>query len=96
MNIKEKLTKVKESAKRNAGDLVFWGATATGIAGYVWLIVASTKSAERQMVGIMEEAFALETARQGTLNEALARGAQVLPNGNDYWIIEADGRVSEI
>lgn len=95
MEIEENRT-WKQKLADNAGELAFWGTTCACIVGYFGIVGYAVKKSADLSRGELEmlekRTEKMEAARQ----EALASGAQVLPNGDDgFWIIK-DGQVSEV
>jgi hypothetical protein len=92
--MEKKLNTWKEKLSNNAGEITFWAVMGAGIAAYAVLIGYSVKKQGDALQDELDRAHELRLVQETAKEAARARGALVLPNGeNDYWIIEQNGRV---
>lgn len=81
--MKEKLTKVKEWTKDHKDELAAAGFVTGVFAFYAVVIGASVKAYNKQVEDYNQQ--------QQNLNEAINRGASILPGPNGgFWILERD------
>lgn len=91
----KKWESMKQKLSDNAGDIAFWGAMTACVVGYFGIVGYAVKKQGDLIETENQRNHELKMQQEALKSEALARGAQVLPKGDDtYWIIEKDGRVA--
>ncbi len=87
----------KQKLSDNAGDIAFWGTMAVAVVGYMGIVGYAIKKQGDLFESEAERDHELAKVRASLRSDALARGAKVLPRGDDLdWIIEKDGTTSVI
>jgi hypothetical protein len=85
----------KQKLADNAPDIAFWGTMTACIVGYFGLVGYAVKKQSNLLDAEAQRAHELTMQQDCAKNEALARGAQILPKGDgSYYFIEKDGRVA--
>jgi len=90
----EKLT-WKQKLAQHAPALAFWGTMTAVFVGYFGVVGYAIKKQGNLIEIENQQAHELAMQQDRSRNDALARGATVLPKGDGtYYFIEKDGRVA--